>query len=74
MRNLRRGLDLRRFEGRTVIEPFRLMVFGVVFLLSEVRDVKAVQTAQLDRDVLINRAGVRLLFADAQFGSRSKIS
>jgi hypothetical protein len=33
-----------------------------------VRDVLSVVLTQLDRDIFIDRAGVRLFFRDAQFG------
>jgi hypothetical protein len=61
-------VDLGRFGGGALVEPLRLVIFGVAVLGCQVRDIEAIQSPQLDRDVLIDRAGVRLLLADAQFG------
>ncbi len=44
-----------------------LLYFGLRLRL-EVRHILSVEPPQPDRDILIDRAGVRLFFRDAQFG------
>jgi hypothetical protein len=39
-----------------------------IWIVYVVRDVLSVVLTQLDRDIFIDRAGVRLFFGDAQFG------
>jgi hypothetical protein len=59
-----------RFFRAAVLDVFFLGLVARLFsgpgLVS--RTFEAVQTAQLDGHVFIDRAGVRLLFGDAQFG------
>jgi hypothetical protein len=43
-----------------------LDIFGRRFFRRQIRNIETVQAAQLDGYVFIDRAGVRLLFGDAQ--------